>query len=285
MKNGTISVSFAGKSISAIPFNCWPPRGDNLVIMIKKAFSKFSSNAIRKMKPFKTIFDINDWGDGNFSIASDKYSEKSIPCFSFINWMQGNIDDYTKVCLEISNAGNLEPKIDKVFWKGFLSHPTRKIFIEKYKNHPKVSASECNVMWGHMHKDNPAYNRPEIIKSNYTSLPDHCKYKYLIDMQGMGGGYSARVKFLMHSKRPIFYQKRKLHEYWFWDLSPFVHYIPVEEDFSDFEEKLNWAERNQEKCKEIANNAFNFALNNLKKEDAISRMKSILYRLGTGEMK
>ena len=41
-------------------------------------------------------------------------------------------------------------------------------------------------------------------------------------------------------------------------LEPFVHYIPLLDDFSDIEEKIEWAESNQEKCKEIASNSTKF---------------------------
>jgi len=280
---GTVSIHFDGNEIFAHPYHCWPPRGENLVSMVHKAFSWISPKSKHIMKPFHAVFDINDWGDGKFSIASDKYNEKAIPCFSFVHWKQGNIDDYTKVCEKISKHGKTSYKFNKVFWIGFLSHPTRKLFMQKFINHPKVQASECNIMWGHMHKDNPIHDRPEIMKTNYVSLPDHCEYKYLLDMQG--GGYSARTKFLMHSRRPIFYQSRRLHEYWYWSLQPFVHYIPVKEDFSDFEQKLEWAELHPFECEKIAENAYEFAKNNLKREDAITRMKHILYKLGTGEFK
>jgi hypothetical protein len=283
LKPGTIAVDFNGFNIKSTPYHCWPPRGDNLIILINKAFELIGVETRKQMKPFKVVFDINDWGEGKYSIASDRYSEKAIPCFSFIHWKQGNIDDYTNVCEQISHSGKKPYKFEKIFWIGFLSHPTRRMFLQKYNNNPKVAALECNIMWGAMHQDNPIHNRPEIMQTNYVSLPDHCKYKYLLDMQG--GGYSARTKFLMHSKRPIFYQNRKLHEYWFWDLKPFVHYIPVDENFLDFDQKLNWAESHPKECNQIAENAYEYARTKLRRQDAILRIKNILFKLGTGEFK
>jgi hypothetical protein len=37
-------------------------------------------------------------------------------------------------------------------------------------------------------------------------------------------------------------------------LEPWVHYVPLEKDFNDLEEKYNWCLNNIDKCKEIANN-------------------------------
>jgi len=36
------------------------------------------------------------------------------------------------------------------------------------------------------------------------------------------------------------------------ELMPYVHYIPVKNDFSDLEEKFNWCLNNLDKCEKIA---------------------------------
>lgn len=270
---GEVVVRFDGKHINTSHANCWCDRGDSMSRLVKKAFSKFSSNAIAKMKPFLKTFFVDDHGDGKFTICSDRYTEETLPCYIFDHWRECKIDDYEQTCEEIKKASNLDYRHHKLLWIGQISHPTRRIFINKYINNSKVKVVPLPDHWGHS----------RVLKTPYISLPDHCEYKYLIDMQG--NGYSGRFKFFLHSNRPVFYQKRRFHEYWFWNLKPFVHYIPIEEDFSDFDEKFDWAEKNYNKCQEIAKNAFNFACSNLKRSDAISRIKSILYRLGTGEMK
>ena len=48
-------------------------------------------------------------------------------------------------------------------------------------------------------------------------------------------------------------------KYIFWYkklLQPYIHYIPIKSDLSDLLEKIKWCIDNDEKCKEIANNAF-----------------------------
>lgn len=73
-----------------------------------------------------------------------------------------------------------------------------------------------------------------------VSLEDHTKYKYLIDASGQG--YSARIKYLLFSRRPLFIIDR---EYWDWigiDLIPWVHFIPVKADLSDLLDQINWAD-------------------------------------------
>jgi hypothetical protein len=41
-------------------------------------------------------------------------------------------------------------------------------------------------------------------------------------------------------------------------LIPNYHYVLVKDDFSDLEKKLNWCNKNQNKCKEIIKNANTF---------------------------
>ena len=63
-------------------------------------------------------------------------------------------------------------------------------------------------------------------------------------------------------------------------MQPFVHYIPVENDFSDFNNKFNWALENEEEVEEIGKNGRDFAIKNLRRRNAVYRYKNILLRLG-----
>lgn len=270
---GSVLVHFDGQEIFTYPYLCWHLRGENIINMVNLAFSWISKKSIYKMRPFTKHFGAWDHGSGEYTFCSNKYDERMIPCFSFDHWKECKIEDYTSVCENISKKGKKPYKYDKLLWIGQLSHPTRKLFVDNFSSHPKMKIIPLRDHWGH----------GLTLTGPYISLPAHCEYKYLIDLQGHG--YSARVKFLMHSKRPLFYQNRHLHEYWFWDLKPYIHYIPIKEDLSDFNDLFEWAENNSEKTAEIANNAYEYARTKLRKEDAITRMKHILYKLGTGEIK
>jgi hypothetical protein len=63
LKPGTIAVDFNGFNIKSTPYHCWPPRGENLIILINKAFELTGVEIRKQMKPFKVVFDINDWGE------------------------------------------------------------------------------------------------------------------------------------------------------------------------------------------------------------------------------
>ena len=261
---GEVLVQWENGSLRTSIRNCWQHRGENMEKLLSMAVESMSEAEKQKIKNFTSVFVVNDHGDGEYTICSDRYTDRTLPCFAFDHWKEAKIDDYTEMCEAIVKRSSLPHKFDKLFWAGQVSHRTRKIFIDRFSSHPKMELVYHRHHWGHFSR----------LPSRYTTLPDHCDYKYMLDLQG--NGYSARVKFLLHTKRPLFYQQRKFHEYWFWSLEPFVHYIPVKEDLSDFQEMFDWAEKNPKKCSEIANNAYDFATSNLKRSDAVQRMKNIL---------
>ncbi len=45
----------------------------------------------------------------------------------------------------------------------------------------------------------------------------------------------------------MFKQDSDYYEYFYRDLQPWVHYVPLERDVSDVVEKLEWAQANDEK--------------------------------------
>jgi len=270
-KHQTVLVCFDGLNIATYPYCCWHKRGENITNLVNKAFSWISDKSKKKMNKFQKHFNVSDHGDGAYSTCSEIYDDRMIPCFSFDHWKECKIEDYEICCDQIKKNANKIHKINKLLWIGQVSHPTRRLLIDKFNDKSKMHIIGLKDHWGH----NPEYKGP------YISLPEHCDYKYLLDLQG--NGYSARAKFLMFTKRPLFYQNRKFHEYWFWDLVPFFHYIPINEDLSNLNEMINWAEKNEDQVNIIANNAYKYACENLTKEKAISRLKQILYKLGTGE--
>ena len=117
----------------------------------------------------------------------------------------------------------------------------------------------------------------EKVINNYISLPDLTKYKYLLDIGG--NGYSGRLKYLLYSKRPILLIDRNYVEYFHDDLKPYEHYIPVKMDLSDLLDQVEWMKQNPDKCKEIAQNAYNFAIENFTKEKLIDRIYEVYKNL------
>lgn len=82
-------------------------------------------------------------------------------------------------------------------------------------------------------------------------------YKYILE--GGGGGFSARVKWMLFLKRLCFIREKAWPAFYEINLKPYIHYIPIKQDFSDLLDKYQWAEDNPDKCQEIIDNCFKFA--------------------------
>lgn len=189
------------------------------------------------------------------------------PDFSFWNWPEALIGSYEEVVRNIFKNGFQPYLHDKVFWIGNLeTQALRKDLLRFGRNFPDI----FEIL---------TYDKNNTQTSNdFISLIDHTKYKYLIDCGARG--YSGRLKYLLHSNRPLFIVEREKEkqEYFFSDLIPYFHYIPVKNDLSDLLHQYEWAERNYSKALQIAENAREFCLENLNIEAVINFLSRQIVR-------
>ena len=273
--NEILRIKFDGEKLHFQQENCYESRGDSVTKLTQSAFDLISNQDRKRMKHFEVFFYVGDKSHYPFSFSSNKKNERTIPCFLFDSWPEVGLQDYEVVRNEMIERSKQAPKKQQLFWIGnTATHSTRKFFVEASQKsffNEKIVAIDC----GNWSGNTGLKKTPE---KKYVSMADHCDYKYLIDLQG--NGYSARTKLLFHSGRPVFYQARSWNEYWFFDMKPFVHYVPLNEDLSDFTEKFRWAESNPQECQNIANNALEYCRNNLTRRHALDRYKSIILLLG-----
>jgi len=194
----------------------------------------------------------------------------SIPDFIFWNWPQVGISSFDQIATDIALAGLEEPIYPNLFWVGAASHPSRRVLLTLKDDHPLYDFRE--VIWDR--------SDPDHLSSNsYVPLIDHALFKYLLDVEG--NGYSGRVKLLMFSRRPLFLQERPYLEYFYCDLKPFVHYIPVKHDFSDLAERLSWAENHPDQAHTIAAHAYEYAQKTFSTAIAIQQLAKVLLTLAS----
>ena len=271
-----VSIDFDGRQFKFDTSSCYQTRGTSCVELVKMAIESIECT----LRPFTLIIYTGDYiQDYPFCFSGPEYTELLVADFNFWAWPEVGIDDYEDTCKQIVESSQKEPEYNKLFWAGNTNtNPIRKKFKEMVKNDTSIVVDDVGDWY-------PDTNFPSIEKEakkimlntasgTFTTLPDHCKYKYLIDF--LGNGYSGRAKHLLHSGRPLFYQERHWNEYWFFKMKPFVHYIPVKNDLSDFYEKFEWAKQNEAECNKIAKQAQDFAKDNLRRSNAVERYKKLL---------
>ena len=72
-------------------------------------------------------------------------------------------------------------------------------------------------------------------------------YKYILNIDGLASCYDATA-WLLNSGSIIFKPKSVWRQWFYDDFIAGVHYIELEEDFKDIEEKWLWCESHQEEC-------------------------------------
>lgn len=177
-----------------------------------------------------------------------------VPCFTFLNWRQAKVADYTQTTKEIADKGLLPATENEIFWMGNPEGrkvlPLRHLLVKFGKKN-----AFCNfVATGANHAYDDRQDKKPIP---FTSMADQTKNKYLLDIEGHG--YSGRLKYLLHSRRPVFVVERPWMEYWHYDLKPWVHFIPVKRNLSDLKKNWEKVEASPDLYQHIAENAFAFA--------------------------
>lgn len=142
------------------------------------------------------------------------------PDFVYDHWKQTGLDDFEATCSAVQHIG--PPQTTMLGWRGAATHPGRKPLVAL----DDKRFFDCEfIEWN---RSNPQ----RLTAPNFLSFEDQVrKWRFLIDVEG--NGYSGRLKLLLHCPRVVFIQERRYREDFFPHLIPWLHYVPVRNDFSD----------------------------------------------------
>ena len=183
--------------------------------------------------------------------------------FVFHHWRPA-IEDYEQTRIWLRSFDG-EPRNDVLGWRGAFTHPSRWVFVSQC-NEPFFDCSF--IEWS---KTEPNNQTPP----NFLSFEDQIRnWRFIIDIEG--AGYSGRLKLLLSSPRVVVVQKRPFEEFFFPELTPWVHYVPVERDFSDLNRNLAIVRANPSLEASIIHNARQFADRHLTRDAALRRWASML---------
>jgi hypothetical protein len=213
------------------------------------------ANKIYNWKDFDEIkIDTNDYYTGTGCSYIKNNFINLVPDFVFHSWPQAGLNDYTIFTNEIDEAGRKKYEINKVGWIGNPdTNFRRREMIEIGEKH-KDLFDFFEMHW------KSSSTGIFLNSTKYIYTPDLVrKYSMLVDIEG-SGPYSARLKTLFWSHRPILLVNRPGNEYFFEYLKEWEHYIPIKRDLSDLIEKTKWCMENYDtEAKQIAENAYNFS--------------------------
>lgn len=143
----------------------------------------------------------------------------------------------------IEDSTPYQDKKDMAVFRGAVKQKHRIRFMEAMFGHPLVDAGQSNPA-----KDHPEWQQP------FMSVEDQLQYKFIICLEG--NDVASNSKWAMSSNSVIITPKMRF-ETWFMEgaLKSGVHYIEVKDDWSDFEEQVNYYLQNPAEAQKIVDNA------------------------------
>jgi len=170
------------------------------------------------------------------------------------------------VCEVVSSRATLpswESKKPIVFWRGCLSGglaptPRTRAVWELYDfPHADVKLTRERCM-DPPHMGRLIFPQDTRFYDESRTLGDHLAHKYILIIDGNCIASAHQWVFASGSV-PVMITHPE-NDWWFRKyLKPMVHYVPIQYDLSDLREKIEWLIANDDKAKEIAANAMEFA--------------------------
>lgn len=175
----------------------------------------------------------------------------------------------------VKDRMGFDEKLPMLVWRGKTNQPERTEFLRRFHTNPV-----CDV--GDTYKKNQGtpYAKP------FMSIPEQLRYKYVLSIEGFD--VATNTKWIMASNSVCFMRKSRF-ETWFMEgaLIPGVHYVQLQDDYSDLEEKVKFYNDHPELAKQIVTNANRYVdqFRNQKQELLISLLVMQKYFRLSGQMR
>ena len=181
-----------------------------------------------------------------------------------------NSDRHWGICNQIINNFSSLPswknKKNEIVWRGVttgLRHKNynRENFVKDYFN--KYDVGFVQIVQGASH----------LI--DYLKQPIHplnlLEYKYIAVIDG--NDKASSLSWVLASNSVPIMPKPRFHS-WLCEpwLEPSVHYVEVNNDFSDLEDKIEWCRSHDKECEEISKNGREFITQNFKNEQEVEQI-------------
>jgi len=229
----------------------------NKSIHNRKAYIKPFIDLLKKMdKNYRNNFFLYLWGDISHDPEVEGIICKTRPINNKSIIIQkleidrhwGNLKNIQKLDI------NYNKKYNSCIWRGGTTGYRRRRG-SRYTLVPKYFNSKfADVGFSEVIQDKQNYKK---FKKNKMTISEQLKYKFIISCEG--NDVASGLKWQLYSNSVVLMVKPTT-ESWAMEnlLKPFIHYIPLSNDFSDLKNKYNWCLNNPKKCIEISKNATMF---------------------------
>ena len=169
-------------------------------------------------------------------------------------------------------------KGSKVFWRGTTTGDRAYLLKRWIHYDPNViDIAFTNIV----HHDGFLGNYLEShYKRRKADMVEMMNYKYLLSVEG--NDVATGLKWMLYSNSVVLMSPPTVSSWAMEDLLlPFVHYIPLADDYSNLVEMLRWAEEHQDACQVISKRATDFIDKLWLSEQAVFDTEILRERLAT----
>jgi hypothetical protein len=153
-------------------------------------------------------------------------------------------------------------KRDVLVWRGAAYYPNRQWVVERFCDHPLCDVGRTNPA--------PDGSAPPWIKPR-MSIGEQLRCKFILSIEG--NDVATNLKWIM-SSHSLCFMTEPHYETWFMEgrLEPGVHYVRLEDDYRDLEEKIEYYRRHTGEAEQIVENAraYRAQFENRLREDLIA---------------
>ena len=168
--------------------------------------------------------------------------------------------DKARHFVSVEDHRDFSDKKDNMIGRAAVHQEHRKRFFEKYFDNPLCDLGQVNKDEGH-----PEWIKPKI------SIDEHLKSKFILSIEG--NDVATNLKWIMSSNSVAVTPPLKM-ETWYMEgtLVPNEHFICIDEDYENLEERLHYYMEHQNEAKDIIKNAkkYRAQFNNENVENLIS---------------
>ena len=195
-----ILLSCDGQTVYAVDRGSWESRSETTLAVLADALSRIASAPV-----FDAVLETGDqprlgsWGfcerDGCDTVA--------VPDFAFGGWPEVGIPCYRETMRSLLSASTV-PQDRALFWRGALTNRERARVVKAL-----AGRTDCDIaenQWTQRGKG------AQMDGTAYEPITECGKHYALLDMGGCG--WSARLRFLLASGRPVIMLDRPWREWW-----------------------------------------------------------------------
>jgi hypothetical protein len=267
----------SGGELGALNLRGYETRNESVLALVAEAERRHGLPEFAPLTVHTGDQPINTGDAGWRSLAfsrAEGFLDIAVPDFLFDGWPQVGIDDYEQACSGAARAGETAALDSRLGWIGNCdTNPVRWQLHALGAVNPEL-LEITDITW----VPEPEHARLSTAAGNYLTIEQQItRWALLLDIEGRG--YSARLKLLLHSGRPLLVQDRPWQEFFWPALEPWAHFIPVRRDLGDLLERVAWAREHPDEAAAIGRAGQLFARAHLSRGAAVAEWATRLAML------